>query len=152
MAAIRYVNELHAQFDRRFFKTSRLVSELPGEEQQSFGWRGHVGGVSAPESHKAIRSCQHVFQLWFHAANGNQLIARRFRAAIPRFAEIGNDMFRIFRSGDGRSRESSRGVRSLPDAFGCGWPRFLLALRRRGNLLNGLTQSIRARVSVFPRI
>jgi len=49
MAAIRDVYELHAQFEGGFFKTSRLVTEFPGEEQQSFGWRGHVGGVSAPD-------------------------------------------------------------------------------------------------------
>src|SRR5467141_249917 len=117
MAAIGDVNELYAQLERRFFKTSRLVTELPGEEQQSFGWRGHVGGVSAPESHKALGCYLHIFQLWFHAADRNQLIPRRFRVAIPRFAEIRNNMFRMFRSGDGRSRESGRGVRSLPDAF-----------------------------------
>src|SRR6202521_3653100 len=59
MAAIRDVYELHTQFERRFFKTSRLVSELPSKEQQSFGWRGHLGGVSGPQSHKAIGCCQH---------------------------------------------------------------------------------------------
>src|SRR5882672_4782448 len=49
MAAVRDVFELAAQFECRFFKTSRLVSELPGEEQQSFGWRCHLVGVSAPD-------------------------------------------------------------------------------------------------------
>ena len=61
-------------------------------------------------------------------------------------------MFRMFRSGDGRSRETSRGVRSLPDAFKRCRPGFFLTLRRGGNLLNSLAQSIRARISVFPRI
>src|SRR6266403_3871663 len=102
--------------------------------------------------HKAIGGCRYIFQLRFHAADGNQLIPRRFRAAIPRFAEIGNDSFRMLRSGDGRSAESSRGVRGLPDAFERCLPRFFLALRRGGNLLNRLAESIRSRIGVFPGI
>src|SRR6266404_6313392 len=102
--------------------------------------------------HKAIGSCQHVFQLRFHAADGNQLILRRFRAAIPRFAEIGNDTCRMFRSDNGRGGETSRSVRGLPDAFERCPPRFFLAFRRRCNFLNGFTQGIHSRVDVFPGI
>jgi len=32
-----------------------------------------LGEVSAPDYNKAIGSCRHVFQLRFHAADGNQL-------------------------------------------------------------------------------
>src|SRR6476646_1707704 len=52
MTAIRDVDELHAQFERGFFKTPRLVAELRGEEQQSFGWRGHARWASVPDSDK----------------------------------------------------------------------------------------------------
>src|SRR2546427_2466248 len=41
MAAIRDVDKLDAEFARDFFKTSRLVTEFRGEEQQTFGWMSH---------------------------------------------------------------------------------------------------------------
>jgi len=65
MAAIRDVNELHTQLEGGFFKTSRLVTELPGEEQQSFGWRGHVGGVSAPDYTKPSAVASTFFSCGF---------------------------------------------------------------------------------------
>ena len=88
MAAIRNVNELYAKFKRGFFKTARLVAQLASEEQQSFGWSGHAGWVSTPESDEAVGSGQNIFHLRLRGADGNQLVARRFGAAIPRLAEI----------------------------------------------------------------
>src|ERR1700741_3356638 len=42
MASIGDVNKLHAQPARGFLKTARLVTELCGKEQQSFGGMRHV--------------------------------------------------------------------------------------------------------------
>src|SRR5258708_39894796 len=109
-------------------------------------------GVSAPQSHEAVGCGKGTFRLRFHGPDGNQLVARGLRAAIPRFAEIGNASLGPLYTADRRSSETGRRMGRLPDAFERSVARFFLPLRCRSNSLNGFAQSIHSPVGVFPRI
>jgi len=80
MAAIRDVYELHAQFEGGFFKTSRLVTEFPGEEQQSFWMAWSCGGVSAPDYTKPSAVASTFFICGFAVPTETKLIP----ASVPR--------------------------------------------------------------------
>ncbi len=87
MASIGDVNKPDAKLARGIFKTSCLVTELGGEEQQSFGWDRHSWCISVPGSNKAISAGDGIFRQRHRGADGDQLVAGRLGAAVPRFAE-----------------------------------------------------------------
>src|SRR5437870_13553539 len=62
VASIGDVNKLHAQLVRGMFKTSRLVTQFRGKEQQSFGWMRHLWCVSILGSNKGISAGDGIFR------------------------------------------------------------------------------------------
>ena len=63
MAPIGDVNEMDAEFVRGVFKTARLVSQLRGEEEQSFRWIRHARWVPTERSDKSIGASHGIFHL-----------------------------------------------------------------------------------------
>src|SRR5258708_34674905 len=105
-----------------------------------------------PGSNKAISACDGIFHQRLLGADRDQLVAGRLCAAVPGFAEERDASLRWRRYVDLWSGKSGCGVRSFPDAFEFSRPRFLLPLRRGGDLLHGIAENVQTRVGVFPGI
>ena len=79
------------------------------------------------------------------AANGNELIARGFGTAVPRFAQERHWPANSFQLQPGR-RLPSRGVRCFPDSRECRCPRLFRDVGIRGDPLNLIAQSLKTSV------
>ena len=86
VASIGDVDKLNAELVRGIFKAARLVAEFCGKEQQALGWIRHAWCVPAPGLNKAV-NCDNIFRERLWRTDGNQLVASRLGAAVPRFAE-----------------------------------------------------------------
>src|SRR6266403_713046 len=105
-----------------------------------------------PGSNKAISACDGIFLQRLLGADGDQLVPGRLGTAVPGFAEKWNASLGSCGWTDLWSGQPGCKVCCLPDAFECSRPRFFLPLRCSGDLLHGFTESVQARVGIFPGI